>query len=76
MILSRFLKLTVKILYPGFLASIINGATAILAIFKHTLKTPGFITFDSAKVEVKAGDIWEDSDLPNPKIITRLDFDE
>ena len=47
-------------------------------MFKRTLEALGFITFgfDSEKVEVEAGDIWRGSDLPNPEIVTGLDFDE
>lgn len=45
----------VKTLYPGFLLSIVNEATLILAIFKRNLKLPGFTIFEHSleKIELK-----------------------
>ena len=76
--LSRFLRLTVKTLCPGFLVSIINRAVSILIMFKRILEALRFIIFglDLEKVEVEARDIWGSFDLPNSKIVIRLNFDE
>lgn len=58
------------------MVSIINRAASILVMFKHNLKVIEIIIFelDLEKIEVEIRDIWEDSNLSNPKIIARLDF--
>lgn len=72
------MRLIVKILYSKFLVSIINKTALILAIFKYNLKILRFIIFklDLKKVKVKAVNIWENLDLSNLKMVTKLDFDK
>lgn len=75
---SRSLKLTIKILYPGFLVSIINKAILILIMFKYNLKTLVLIILklNFEQIKVEAIGIWRRSNLPNPEIVTEQDFDE